>query len=85
MKKAKRLLQQREKELLRNIRSEWQDLKKNLYPQNILKEQIKKCEREYATSARDESFLKSTLSFVASALTRKLAKKAEERFERFFS
>ena len=85
MKKAKRILQQREKQLLHNIRSEWRDLKKNLYPQNIFKEQIKKYEREYSTSAREESFLKSTLSFVASALTRKLAKKAEERFERFFS
>lgn len=69
LKKEKKLLRQREKELLRQINSGWQHLKENLRPQNILKAPIGNG-REIAAN-KGESILKSTLSFGASLLAKK--------------
>ena len=85
LKKEKKLLQQREKELLWQINSGWQQLKKNLQPQNILQEQVRKCKEENLRAANGESILKSSLSFAASLLVKKLAKKTEEKLEKFFN
>ena len=83
--KEKKLLQQREKELLRQIKSGWQQLKENLRPQNMLKEQVKRCKEENSGSTKEESILKSTLSFAASLLAKKIAKRTEEKLEKFFN
>jgi hypothetical protein len=82
--KAKKLLQQREKELLRKINSGWQGLKEDLQPGNILREQKRKC-REESSGTMKESILKSTLAFGVSLLAKKLAKRTEEKFEEFFN
>lgn len=85
LRKEKKLLQQREKELLWQINSEWQQLKENLQPQNILKEQVRRCKEENSKATKEDSILKSTLSFAVSLLTKKLAKRTEEKLEKFFN
>ena len=76
LRKEKKLLQQREKELMWQIKSGWQHLQLDLHPQNIIKEHGRKC--------GEENILKSTLSFGASLLAKNLAKKAEEKLEKLF-
>ena len=83
--KEKKLLQQREKDLLRQINTGWQQLKGNLHPQNRLKEQVKRCKEENWRATKEESIIKSTLSFAASLLARKIATKAEEKLEKIFN
>ena len=83
--KEKKLLQQREKELLRQVNSGWQQLKENLQPQNILKEQVRRCKEENSKVTKEESILKSTLSFAVSLFAKKLAKRTEEKLEKFFN
>ena len=83
--KEKKLLQQREKELLVQINSGWQQLKEDLHPQNRLKEQLRKCKEGNSGATNEESILKSTLSFAASLLAKKIAKRTEEKLEKFFN
>ena len=85
LRKEQKLLRQREKELLQQINSGWQQLKENLQPQNILKVQVRRCKEENSEAAKEESILKSTLSFAISLLTKKLAKRTEEKLDKFFS
>jgi hypothetical protein len=85
LRKEKKLLQQREKELLRQINSGWRQLKVNLHPQNILKEQVQRRAEEDPEATKDENILKSTLSFAASLIARKIAKRTEEKLEKFFN
>ena len=85
LRKEKKLLQQREKELLWQINSGWRHLKEDLHPQNILREQVIKCKEENSGASKGESILKSTLSFAVSLLAKKLAKKTEEKLEKFFN
>jgi uncharacterized protein (UPF0335 family) len=85
LRKEKKRLWQREKEVLWQINSGWQQLKGNLHPQNILKEQIRRCKQENSGTTKEESILKSTLSFGAALLAKKLAKKTEEKLEKFFN
>jgi hypothetical protein len=84
LRKEKKLFLQREKELLRQINSGWRQLKEDLQPQNILKEQVR-CKEETSGTRKEEGILKSTLSFGASLLVKKLAKRAEEKLEKIFS
>ncbi|HET9744187.1 MAG TPA: hypothetical protein VFP97_00660 [Chitinophagaceae bacterium] len=81
LRREKRLLRQREKELLFKINVGWEQLKENLQPQNILKPGIQCKERRPNTN--DEKILKSLLSFGATLLARKLAKGAGEKFGGF--
>jgi hypothetical protein len=85
LRKEKKLLQQREKELLRQINSGWRQLKVNLHPQNILKEQVQRRAEEDPEATKDENILKSTLSFAASLIARKIAKRTGEKLEKFFN
>ena len=85
LRKEKKLFLQREKELLRQINSGWQQLKEDLQPQNILKEQVRRCKEETSGTRKEESILKSTLSFGTSLLVKKLAKRTEEKLEKFFN
>ena len=85
LRKEKKLFLQREKELLRQINSDWQQLKEDLQPQNILKEQVRRCKEEPSGIRKEEGILKSTLSFGASLLVKKLAKRADEKLEKIFS
>lgn len=72
LKREKRLLRQREKELLFKINVGWEQLKENLQPQNILKPVIK-CKESNPTT-NGEKIFKSLLSVSATLLARKLAK-----------
>ena len=85
LRKEKKQLLIREKELLWQINSGWHQLKQNLYPQNIPKEQIKRCKVDGPRAAKEESILKNTLSFAASLLANRIAKRTEEKLEKFFS
>lgn len=85
LRKEKKLLRQREKELLCQINSGWQELKENLRPQNILKGQIRECKEEKPRVTKEASIFKSTLAFAVSLLAKKLAKRTEEKLEKFFS
>lgn len=83
LRKEKRLLRQREKELLFRINVGWEQLKENFQPQNILKH-VKQCNSRSSDTA-DENVFKSILSFSANILAKKFAKRAGEKFERFFN
>ena len=85
LRKEKRQLWLREKELMWQINSGWQQLKENFHPQNILQKQINRCKEESSRPVREESILKHTLSFAASLLAQKIAKRTEEKLENFFS
>jgi len=86
LRKERRLLRQRENELLWKINSGWQQLKETLRPQNLLKEQIRRCkEGNPGTVKEKESILKSTLAFGVSLLAKNLAKRTEEKLEKFFN
>jgi hypothetical protein len=85
LRKEKKLLQQREKELLRKINSAWQQLKENLHPQNFIREQVRKCKEENSGTVNEENMFKSFLSFGATLLVKKIAKRTEERLENFFN
>ena len=82
LRKEKRLLRQREKQLRGKINVGWDQLKEDLQPNNILKS-MKHC-KERGSSTNDENVFKSILSFGATLLARKLAKRAEEKFGNFF-
>jgi len=84
LRKEKKLLQQREKELLRKITSGWQHLKENLQPQNFIKEQVRKS-KEDSRTVNEESIFKSILSFGATLLVKKIVKGTEERLEKIFN
>jgi hypothetical protein len=84
--KEKKLLHQREKELIKEIGSGWHELKKDLRPGKILQEQIRECREEKdVRNVYEDNIFKSILSFSASLLARKLAKRTEETIGRFFS
>ena|SRR5688572_17208065 len=85
LRKEKELLQQREKELLRKINSGWQHLKESLHPQNIIKEQVRKCKEESPGTANEENIFKSILSFGATLLVKKIVKRTEEKLDKFFN
>ena len=85
LRKEKKLLREREKELLSQINSGWQQLKENLQPQNMLKEQVRRCKEENLKATKEEGILKSTLSYAVSLLAKRLAKKTEEKLEKFFT
>ena len=86
LKKEKKNLQQREKELLRQISSGWHELTEGLRPKKILGEQLRRCRDEKEKRAiDDDNILKSILSFSATLLARKLAIRTGEKIESFFS
>lgn len=82
-KERKRLLQ-REKELMGQIGSGWEELKNDLRPRSLAGEQLKKCCGPGNGKSKDENIFKSTLSVAVSLLARKLAKRAEEKIDKFF-
>jgi hypothetical protein len=83
--KQKRLLQQRETELLQKINSGWRHLKENLHPQNYIIEQVRKCKEENSGLAYDENIFKTVLSFGASLLVKKIVKRTEESLKKYFN
>ena len=84
LKKEKRMLRQRERELIRQINLEWQQLKENFRPQDIFGAQTNRCNGK-DPGEREENVFKSIISFGAMLLVKKLVKRAEERFERYFN
>jgi ABC-type dipeptide/oligopeptide/nickel transport system ATPase subunit len=84
LRKEKKLLRQREKELLRKINSGWQHLKGSLHPQNFIKEQVS-CKGKNPGTANEENIFKSILSFGATLLVKKIIKRTEERLEKVFN
>ena len=85
LRKEKKLLREREKELLSQINSGWQQLKENLQPQNMLKEQMTRCKEENLKATKEEGIFRSTLSYAVLLLAKRLAKKTEEKLEKFFN
>lgn len=84
LRREKRILRQREKELVRQINTGWQQLKENFQPQNIIREQTNRCKGR-SSGEKDENILASSFSFAATLLARKFLKRAEEKFERYFN
>lgn len=84
LKKEKRMLQQQEKELMRQISSGWHDLKENFHPRKNF-EGFSSCkENRDRRNMNDDNFFKSLLSLGTTLLARKLTKSAEERIGKFF-
>lgn len=79
LRKERRRLEQREKELKDQIRSDWRHLKNKLSFYNLFNEQRDRFEYS-GRNGEDENILKSTLSVAARLLMRTLVKKAEKIF-----
>lgn len=77
--KERRKLQQRERELMYQINSNWGNLKEQLSPSNLFGDQFWKC-REYRQRKDNDNILKSVFSFAANMMIRKFMKKTEEFF-----
>lgn len=82
LRKQKKLLRQREEELLFKINTGWKHLKENLRPHNFLK-QIMQCDHR-SSSANNKSKFNSIFSNGMTLLVKILIEKAEEKFSKYF-
>jgi cell division septum initiation protein DivIVA len=81
----KKRIQQEVKELEKKIRSNWNGLKESLQPANVAKGALNKVmQHNTADNINGESVLKSTFTYGASLLAKKMADKAGEKFSKFF-
>lgn len=81
----KRRIQQHQQNLEDTIRSNWYELKEILKPANVAKGALSKVmQDETADTINGESILKSTFTYGASLLAKKMADKAGEKFNKFF-
>lgn len=78
-------MKERQEELEQKIRSNWKDLKNQLRPVNMAKDAYTSFVHHKTEEAqKGDSVLKSTLSYGASLLAKKIADKTGERLNRFF-
>ena len=77
-------MSQREKELMKQISSGWDDLKEDIRPRKFLEEQFRKCREDKDRKNMDDNIFKNILSFGATLLVQELAKSAEDRIKSFF-
>jgi conjugal transfer/entry exclusion protein len=67
------------------IHSNWNELKESLQPANVAKDVLSKVmQHNTAGNINGESILKSTFTYGASLLAKKMADKAGEKFSNFF-
>jgi hypothetical protein len=81
----KKRIQQKQQNLEDKIRSNWNELKESLRPANVAKDALSKVMQDNtADNINGESVLKSTFTYGASLLAKKMADKAGEKFSKFF-
>jgi hypothetical protein len=81
----KKRIQQKQQNLEDKIRSNWNELKESLRPANVAKDALSKVMQDKtADTINGESILKSTFTYGASLLAKKMADKAGEKFSKFF-
>jgi hypothetical protein len=81
----KKRIQQHQQNLEDTIRSNWYELKEILKPANVAKDALNKVmQNNTAENINGESILKSTFTYGASLLAKKMADKAGEKWARFF-
>ena len=85
LRKEKKLLQQREKEILEEINSSWRHLKENFHVKNLINGEKSYCKNQNSRTENEKSLLTSALSYGAVLLARKLVKRTELNLEKFFS
>jgi predicted nucleic acid-binding Zn-ribbon protein len=81
----KKRIKQQQQNLEDKIRSNWNELKESLKPANVAKGALSKVmQNNTADNINGESVLKSTFTYGASLLAKKMADKAGEKFSKFF-
>jgi hypothetical protein len=81
----KKRIKQQQQNLEDKIRSNWSELKESLKPANVAKGALSKVmQNNTADNINGESVLKSTFTYGASLLAKKMADKAGEKFNKFF-
>ena len=85
LKQEKKKLENRQEELERKIRGDWQELKIKLRPQSLAKEAaVKWMDKQTEVNNSSDNILTSTLSYGASLLAKKFSVKAGEKLEALF-
>jgi len=84
LQRERKRVQQRERELIWKINSDWRDLKDRLSPSNLFDGQPGKC-REFRGRKENGSLLRSAFVFAATLLIRKLIKRTEQKLEEIFN
>jgi predicted Holliday junction resolvase-like endonuclease len=81
----KKRIKQQQQNLEDKIRSNWSELKESLKPANVAKDALGKIiENKTEENINGESILKSTFTYGASLLAKKMADKAGEKWAKFF-
>jgi predicted nucleic acid-binding Zn-ribbon protein len=81
----KKRIKQQQQNLEDKIRSNWNELKESLKPANVAKGALSKVmQNNTADNINGESVLKSTFTYGASLLAKKMADKAGEKFNKIF-
>jgi hypothetical protein len=83
LQRERKRIQQRERELIGKINSDWRHLKDRLSPSNLFDGPSVKC-GEFHGRKENGSLLRSVFAFAATLLIRKLIKRTEQKVEEIF-
>lgn len=85
LKSRKKHLRERQGELEKTIKKDWQELKEKLRPRAIAKEAFGEwIDKKEQSTRNGENILSSTLSYGASLLAKKIAAKAGDKWDAWF-